>query len=282
MDDRIRARYWIETAFPLEQAAASMAGEQSTGTFTRVPGETEELRERHAARVESIGLGRGPLSPGRAQERRPRLPPRRSDRFVAPGEPRAFPAQPAGHRRGQPLGAEAVFRHAAARSPIAPCVSRALWRPAVRGRGDAAPLRRPRPPAYRHHHQAKRRPHPGGHREIVKANWPTAESISSKTTNCRPMARTALRSTPGGRHARPSRPAARTGKMVMYAANITGEIDDMLRRHDQVIAAGGTCVMVSIHSIGLPALVALAATRRSPSTATATAGACWDDRRPSA
>ncbi|HEV2445296.1 MAG TPA: RuBisCO large subunit C-terminal-like domain-containing protein, partial [Candidatus Sulfopaludibacter sp.] len=49
----------------------------------------------------------------------------------------------------------------------------------------------------------------------------------------------------------------RTGKMVMYAANITGEIDEMLRRHDQVAAAGGTCVMVSVHSIGLPALAAL-------------------------
>ena len=31
-----------------------MAGEQSTGTFLRVPGETDELRERYAARVESI------------------------------------------------------------------------------------------------------------------------------------------------------------------------------------------------------------------------------------
>jgi len=52
--ERIVARYWIETAFALESAAATMAGEQSTGTFVRVPGETDELRERHAARVESI------------------------------------------------------------------------------------------------------------------------------------------------------------------------------------------------------------------------------------
>src|SRR5215469_14731467 len=52
--DRIYARYFIETAFSLEQAAATMAGEQSTGTFLRVPGETDELRERYAARVESI------------------------------------------------------------------------------------------------------------------------------------------------------------------------------------------------------------------------------------
>lgn len=54
MEERIRARYWIETAFPLEQTAETMAGEQSTGTFTRVPGETDELRAHHAARVESI------------------------------------------------------------------------------------------------------------------------------------------------------------------------------------------------------------------------------------
>ena len=54
MTERIHARYWIETAFPLDSAAATMAGEQSTGTFLRVPGETDELRERFAARVESI------------------------------------------------------------------------------------------------------------------------------------------------------------------------------------------------------------------------------------
>ena len=54
MTDRVQARYWIETAYPLDVAAATMAGEQSTGTFVRVPGETDELRERYAARVERI------------------------------------------------------------------------------------------------------------------------------------------------------------------------------------------------------------------------------------
>lgn len=65
--DRVYARYWIETAYPLEAAAASMAGEQSTGTFTRVPGETDELRERYAARVEQLVEGdraAGPSLPG--------------------------------------------------------------------------------------------------------------------------------------------------------------------------------------------------------------------------
>ena len=53
MTDRIEARYWIETAYPLEVAANTMAGEQSTGTFVRVAGETDELREQFAARVEA-------------------------------------------------------------------------------------------------------------------------------------------------------------------------------------------------------------------------------------
>jgi ribulose-bisphosphate carboxylase large chain len=51
--------------------------------------------------------------------------------------------------------------------------------------------------------------------------------------------------------------AQKTGRRPMYAANITGEIDQMLRRHDLVVSAGGTCVMVSVNSIGLPAMNAL-------------------------
>jgi ribulose-bisphosphate carboxylase large chain len=58
--------------------------------------------------------------------------------------------------------------------------------------------------------------------------------------------------------------AARTGKRVMYAANITGEIDEMLARHDQVLAEGGTCVMVSLNSVGLPALKVLRAHSKLP------------------
>lgn len=51
---RITATYLIETPYELEQAAAVLAGEQSSGTFVAVPGETEELKSRFAARVESI------------------------------------------------------------------------------------------------------------------------------------------------------------------------------------------------------------------------------------
>ena len=51
---RFAATYWIETPFPLEKAAQTLAAEQSSGTFVAVPGETDELKARHAARVESI------------------------------------------------------------------------------------------------------------------------------------------------------------------------------------------------------------------------------------
>jgi ribulose-bisphosphate carboxylase large chain len=45
--------------------------------------------------------------------------------------------------------------------------------------------------------------------------------------------------------------AERTGKKLMYAFNITDEIDNMLRHHERVLNAGGTCVMVSLNSVGL-------------------------------
>ena len=74
---RIIARYWIETAFPLDMAAEVLAGEQSSGTFVKVPGETAELRQRHAARVESITeIDSSARHPFRERERLRALPAR--------------------------------------------------------------------------------------------------------------------------------------------------------------------------------------------------------------
>jgi ribulose-bisphosphate carboxylase large chain len=56
MQERFRATYFIETPLPVEQAAAMLAGEQSSGTFTAIPGETGELKARFAARVEGVNL----------------------------------------------------------------------------------------------------------------------------------------------------------------------------------------------------------------------------------
>ncbi|MEB2398120.1 MAG: ribulose-bisphosphate carboxylase large subunit family protein [Alcaligenaceae bacterium] len=52
--DRFQATYLIETPLDPERVADVMAGEQSCGTFTRVQGETDELRERARAVVEGV------------------------------------------------------------------------------------------------------------------------------------------------------------------------------------------------------------------------------------
>ena len=51
--------------------------------------------------------------------------------------------------------------------------------------------------------------------------------------------------------------ADRTGKKVMFAFNITGEVDEMRRRHDLVQELGGTCVMVSLNSVGLTGMISI-------------------------
>ena len=57
--EHVRARYYIESWYPLEDAAEFIAGEQSSGTFIAVPGESRELKERYRARVIAIE----PLAP---------------------------------------------------------------------------------------------------------------------------------------------------------------------------------------------------------------------------
>src|SRR5215213_5158791 len=52
--ERIVATYLIETPHPVEHAAEVVAGEQSSGTFVELPGETDTLQQRHGARIERI------------------------------------------------------------------------------------------------------------------------------------------------------------------------------------------------------------------------------------
>jgi len=58
--------------------------------------------------------------------------------------------------------------------------------------------------------------------------------------------------------------AQRRGRKVMYAFNLTGEIDEMRRRHDLVESLGGTCVMASLNSVGLAGMIALGRHSRLP------------------
>jgi ribulose-bisphosphate carboxylase large chain len=52
--------------------------------------------------------------------------------------------------------------------------------------------------------------------------------------------------------------AQRTGKKPMFAFNLSGDVDQMRRRHDHVLARGGTCIMVSLTSVGLSGFLSIA------------------------
>ncbi len=54
MSERIYARYWLETGDDPLRAAEVIAGEQSSGTFLKLATETPALKERSGARVESL------------------------------------------------------------------------------------------------------------------------------------------------------------------------------------------------------------------------------------
>ena len=264
MKDRIYAQYWIETAFPLDQAAATMAGEQSTGTFLRVPGETDELRELYAARVETI----------------------------VEGEPAAAPNLPGS---GTPKGWDGVRRTANVTLSwpmhnIGPSLPNLLATIA----GNLSELKAfsalklldvHLPVAFLEAYQgpqfgvAGTRSSTGVYdRPLIGTIIKPSIGMSPATTaeQVRVLADAGIdfikddELQSDGPHcpfeARVKavlevlhKVEGRTGKRVMYAANLTGDLDQMRRRHDQILAYGGSCLMVSMNSIGLPAMKALRA-----------------------
>jgi ribulose-bisphosphate carboxylase large chain len=52
--------------------------------------------------------------------------------------------------------------------------------------------------------------------------------------------------------------ADRTGKKPMYAFNLTGDVEEMKRRHDVLLKHGATCLMASLNSVGLAGMIELA------------------------
>ncbi len=261
---RVTARYWIETARPLEAAAAVMAGEQSTGTFVRVAGETDELRERFGARVEALvelGETAAPSLPGAA------APKSAAGRWHRAEVTLSWPL----HNFGPSL------------PNLLAAIAGNLWELAPFSGMRLLDLRLP--PEFIERYRG---PQFGiaGTRALTGVNGrPLIGTIIKPSVGLSPAAtaeRVAQIAAAGIDFVKddelqadgPHCPfedrlravmrvlnahADRTGKRVMYAVNITGEIDEMLRRHEQVVAERNTCVMVSLNSIGLPALAALRA-----------------------
>jgi ribulose-bisphosphate carboxylase large chain len=260
----ITATYWIETAYPLAQAAATMAGEQSTGTFIRVPGETDELRERYAARVVSI---------------------RELEHAATPSLPGS----------GTPKNWDGIRRMAEVTlswplENLGPSLPNLLATVA----GNLSELKQfsglklldiTLPPAFLTRYQGPQFGVAGTRAATGVFNRPIIGTIIKPSVGMSPEATAVQVKTlveagidfikddelqSNGPHC-PfddrvkavlrviNDHADKTGKRILYAANITGDLDEMLARHDLVLQHQGNCAMVSMNSIGLPAMKALRA-----------------------
>jgi ribulose-bisphosphate carboxylase large chain len=263
-DHRILATYLIETAHPLAEAAAAMAGEQSSGTFVPVPGETDELRQRHGAqvvRITELESVDEPSLPGAHPPKRVAgaLRYRRAEVVLA------FPSENVGASLPNLMTTVAGNLYELGQFSGLRLIDLDLPQPFA----DAYPGPQFGIAGTRRLSGVYDRPLIG---TIIKPSVglsPDETAALIKTLieagldfikddelianpPYSPVAqRVAAVMQVINNH------AERTGKRVMYAFNISGEIDEMRRHHDTVFAAGGTCVMVSLVSVGLSGVAAL-------------------------
>jgi len=253
--ERLTARYLIETPLPVAAAAAALAGEQSTGTFVAVPGETATLKRRFAARVERIrGLDatRVPALPGSrgggAVYRRAEvtvswpvenfgsnLPTLVSTLQGNLYELAQFsglrlldfdvPAGLARRFRGPRFGVAGTRRLAGVRGRpllgtiIKPSIGLAPAQTAALVATLAA-----------------------ADIDFIKDDELMANPPHSPFNRRVDAVMAVLR-----RH------EDRTGRRVMYAFNLSDELEAMRRHYEKVVRAGGTCAMISLNSVGLAA-----------------------------
>jgi ribulose-bisphosphate carboxylase large chain len=261
MNDRIHARYLIETPGDPRRAAEIMAGEQSSGTFIKLPGETPELLERAGARIEELTLlpglnvpslpGARPSPDGKVQRAEvvlswplanpgPSLP-----NLVATVAGNLFELQQFSGLRildielpaafferypGPKFGVEGTRRlSGVASGPLVGTIVKPSIGFTTEQTADlvatlcAADI------------------------DFIKDDELQANGPSCPLAERVPAVMATIR-----KH------AERTGKTVMFAFNITGDLDEMKRGHDLVLEAGGTCVMASLNSVGTVGMIELA------------------------
>jgi len=258
---RIEADYLIESPDDPRIAAETMAGEQSSGTFVAVPGETPELKQRAAARLERIEL---------------------LDAITAPSLPVARPINPDGPWQRARVTLSWPLDNIGASLPnLITAVAGNLWELRQLTGLRLTDLRLPLAFA-----AAYGGPKFGvaGTRELTGVRGrPLIGTIIKPSVGLSPTETANLVATlceagidfikddelqsdgpycPFDERVRAvmravNDHAARTGRKVMVAFNLTGELDQMRRRHDLVLAEGGTCVMASINSVGLVGMIEL-------------------------
>ncbi len=258
----IEADYLLETPDDIRRVAEFMAGEQSSGTFVAVPGETPELKARVAARVvglEQIGETDAPALPsarmtadGKTFRRAlvtlawpldtlgPSLP-----NLMATVAGNLFelgpvtglklldirlPEEFAAAYRGPRFGVEGTRRLAGVDNR--PLIGTIIKPSVGLGPRETASLVD----------------------ELCAAgiDFIKDDELQSDGPACPFDARVEEVMRVIDRHAQKS------GKKVMYAFNLTGDLDQMRRRHDTLLKHGATCMMASLNSVGLVGMIELA------------------------
>lgn len=260
MKEVISAKYLIETPHSVEFAAGMIAGEQSSGTFVAVPGETEELKERSRAKVTGIKVldsANQPALPGS------RPPAGQSGSIVYQRAEISidFPLDNVG--LNLPALLSTLCGNLYELSQISGIKLLDIQLPEAFSKRYAGPqfgIAGTRRLACVHD-----RPligtiikpsvglTPDETAALVKLlaeagiDFVKDDELQANAPRCSLKDRVSAVMRVLNEH------ADRAGRKVMYAFNITDDFDAMLHHHDTVLSAGGTCVMISIHSIGLAA-----------------------------
>ena len=253
--DRIRARYRIETRRGLAAAAAAMAGEQSTGTFITLPGETPELVERHAARVEDVfalaevdqpslagSTGSGPIERGEVVLSFPldnigtALP-----NLLATVAGNLFELQQLSGIRLIDLELPAEFGLAHPGPQFAMAGTRELA--GVPSGPIIGTIVKPSVGLTPSQTGALAAELALAGLDFIKDDELMADSPHSPFEERLDAVLNALDHT-----------AETTGRRPLYAVNVSGDIDDMRRRSDLVAERGGNCVMVNVNAVGIAGL----------------------------
>jgi ribulose-bisphosphate carboxylase large chain len=251
--ERIFATYLIETPLAVAKAAAILAGEQSSGTFVEVPGETEELKQRFAARVEKIT----PLE----IVNEPSLPSRHggAEKFQRAEVVVSWSLENLGFNL--PTLVSTVQGNLYELSQFSGLKLMDLELPA----------------SFAKHFRGPKFGVAGCRQLTGVVDRPLIGTIIKPSIGLTPAQTAALVKTlveagidfvkDDELMANPSHSpfdervdavmrvindhAQRTGKKVMYAFNISDELDAMQRHYDKVVRSGGTCAMISMNSVGL-------------------------------
>lgn len=255
-DELFGLRYRIQAVGDVERVAQVMAGEMSSGTFVAVPGETPELARRHRARVTGVRILERSHTPAlRSRQLAP------TSRVQTAEVEIEVPTVNVG--RNLPALLTTIMGNITELGELAALRLLDVTIPDTYRRGFPAPkfgVQGTRQAA-----GVWDRPLFG---TIVKPSVGLTPSETAKLVRELAMAgldfikddelmadppHSPLRERVSHVMRAVRDAADRTGRTLMYAFNISADADTMRAHHDYVVKAGGSCVMVSLNSVGLAA-----------------------------